>query len=272
MIEIVALVLVHNESVHIERLMKNLLPRVDKVLIVDSYSDDGSPSKLNKYENVDIIQNAWINYANQFDFGQSFICNNYKVDYILRIDADETLESDESLHSLLLNNGLPDAVVLNRWIIWRGKKIRYGGVFPMKSIRLFNPRKGKIEKKYMDEHIAMTSDSHIISSNVKIFDENLNNIRWWTEKHLGYAYREALDSINEVKLPNANRQVRLKQFLKLNVFYRTPRLLRGVLYFLYRYFFRLGFLDGRKGFEFHFFQALWYRTLVDIIIEENESK
>ena len=39
-------------------------------------------------------------------------------------------------------------------------------------------------------------------------------------------------------------------------------------YFVYRYVFRLGFLDGKEGFIFHFMQAFWYRLLVDINRDE----
>lgn len=47
-----------------------------------------------------------------------------------------------------------------------------------------------------------------------------------------------------------------------------PLYLRPFLYFSYRYFLRLGFLDGKKGFVFHFLQSFWYRLLVDIKIEQ----
>ena len=43
-----------------------------------------------------------------------------------------------------------------------------------------------------------------------------------------------------------------------------PLLLLDLFIFFYRYFINLGFLDGIKGFCFHFLQALWYRLLVDI--------
>ena len=45
---------------------------------------------------------------------------------------------------------------------------------------------------------------------------------------------------------------------------RLPLYLRPLLYFCYRYVLRLGFLDGKEGFIFHFLQAFWYRLLVDI--------
>jgi len=40
------------------------------------------------------------------------------------------------------------------------------------------------------------------------------------------------------------------------------------MYFFYRYFIRLGFLDGKEGFLWHFLQGWWYRTLVDARIWE----
>jgi len=48
--------------------------------------------------------------------------------------------------------------------------------------------------------------------------------------------------------------------------------LRSTLYFLYRYFLRLGFLDGGKGFIWHFMQGYWYRMLVDVKIMEIEER
>jgi hypothetical protein len=44
--------------------------------------------------------------------------------------------------------------------------------------------------------------------------------------------------------------------------------LRSVLYFLYRYVGRLGFLDGKEGFLYHFTQALLYRIVVDTYVDE----
>ena len=46
-------------------------------------------------------------------------------------------------------------------------------------------------------------------------------------------------------------------------YYKMPKFFRAHLYFLYRYWFRLGFLDGTEGRIYHFLQAYWYRFLVD---------
>ena len=55
----------------------------------------------------------------------------------------------------------------------------------------------------------------------------------------------------------------VRRWLKYRVYYRLPLFLRPILYFLYRYIFRAGFLDGWQGTIFHFWQGFWYKMLVD---------
>lgn len=55
-------------------------------------------------------------------------------------------------------------------------------------------------------------------------------------------------------------------------YYRLPKFFRAHLYFIYRYYIKLGFLDGPEGKIFHFLQAYWYRFLVDAKIYECEKK
>jgi hypothetical protein len=59
-----------------------------------------------------------------------------------------------------------------------------------------------------------------------------------------------------------------KRWVKENIYFRLPSGLRAFSYFFYRYFIRLGFLDGRSGADFHFLQAFWYRYLVDAKVAE----
>ena len=44
--------------------------------------------------------------------------------------------------------------------------------------------------------------------------------------------------------------------------------LRPFIYFIWRYFIKLGFLDGKQGLIWHFLQGFWYRFLVDAKINE----
>jgi hypothetical protein len=51
-----------------------------------------------------------------------------------------------------------------------------------------------------------------------------------------------------------------------------PKYWRAFFFFCYRYFFKLGILDGIQGFLWNFFQCWWYRTIVDAKIDEIYSK
>jgi len=128
----------------------------------------------------------------------------------------------------------------------------------------------------MDEYAVLTRGESI-TLEADFVDHNLRDIGWWVDKHNRYATRQMVDFINrEVHLfpideatdLRARAQSQWKRFLRNRVFARAPLYLRSVLYFIYRYVFRLGFLDGRSGFLFHTFQGLWYFLLIDSKIEE----
>lgn len=63
----------------------------------------------------------------------------------------------------------------------------------------------------------------------------------------------------------------MKRWIKENVYVRLPLGLRALLYFFYRFFLRLGFLDHPRVWVFHFLQAAWYRVLVDVNVREFED-
>ena len=117
--------------------------------------------------------------------------------------------------------------------------------------RFFKYGIGRCQDRAMDEHIV-TSEGRDYRLKGEFADDNLNSMDWWREKHRGYAKREALDAIAGEKFKAS------KSF-----YYKCPPYLRAVLYFTYRYFFRLGFLDGYAGWMWHFWQGLWYRWIVD---------
>ena len=50
---------------------------------------------------------------------------------------------------------------------------------------------------------------------------------------------------------------------KYGVYYKAPKFLRAQLWFIYNYVFKRGFLDGKEGFLFLYFECYWYRMLVD---------
>jgi hypothetical protein len=58
--------------------------------------------------------------------------------------------------------------------------------------------------------------------------------------------------------------------LKESLYNRLPFEISATLYFVYRYFLQLGFLDGRRGLVYHILQGFWYRFLVGAKLRELE--
>ncbi len=77
-------------------------------------------------------------------------------------------------------------------------------------------------------------------------------------KDAEYHFLDVAEADNE----NFSEGVRKKHHNKER-YAKQPLFWRSLLYFCYRYFFKLGFLDGKEGFLFAYIQGWWYRTLVD---------
>lgn len=277
MLDISAIILVFNEELHIKRCLDNLIDTVEHVFIIDSYSQDRTLEIAAKYENVTILQNKWVNYATQFNWA----LQNAPIEtkWVLRIDADEYL-TDE-LKSELASR-LPElpleytGIVIPRRRVFLGKTIRRGGTGHIKLLRIFQFGKGNCEVRMMDEHIELI-EGKAIEFNGEFVDDNLNDISWWAQKHIGYAIREAVDLLDiEYGLTgsadadgrfNISEEALAKRRIK-HKYAKQPLFWRSFLYFCYRYFFKLGFLEGKEGFMWHFFQGWWYRTLVDAKVWE----
>ena len=111
-----------------------------------------------------------------------------------------------------------------------------------------------------------------------IIDDNRLGFEYWLKKHICYAKRETIEMLyvkhgltsNNKKFKH-NLHARKKRKIKENYYSKSPLFLRPVLYFFLRYLIRLGFLDGKIGFLYHFFHAFWYRMVVDLFIFRVES-
>lgn len=273
-----AVVLTLNESVHLERCLKSIGGHVASITVIDSGSTDGTAS-LALSLGATVIHNPFVNYANQFNFGLDAVSG--KRGWVLRIDADEVLDTDSSqslLQAVADAGDDVDGIVVRRRIHFLGRRIRFGGIEPSWQLRLWRNGRGRCERRWMDEHIVV--DSGVAQSGVILSDINLKPLTWWVAKHNSYASREAIDILNAkhrflerdlLSSTHSSRQAVFRRFMKERFYARLPPGARALAFFIYRYIFRLGFLDGREGFYFHLLQGLWYRSLVDAKIFEIEA-
>jgi glycosyltransferase involved in cell wall biosynthesis len=277
MTTITAIILTFNEEQHIERCINSLKLIVDEIVIVDSYSTDKT---LAIAENLGakVFQNPWKNYATQFNWGLQNC--NIKSDWVWRIDADEYVEDSNSLKESLTNlSSNMTGIYVKRKIIFLEKPLLYGGWYPVWHLKIWRNGKGVCENRWMDEHIKLAHGDTTKLDVVQV-DENLNNLSWWIDKHNSYATREMIDLLDTKYQIFSNNEVipklfgtgeQRKRWLKL-AYLRLPLFVRPLIYFIYRYIFKLGFLDGKSGLVWHILQGFWYRFLVDAKIYELQKK
>ncbi len=274
------IILTLNEQKHIERCIKSLTPFASDIYIVDAGSTDNT-TELARAAGAKVYENPWVNYATQFNWALENI--PIQTEWVMRMDADEFV-TDKLADNI--KKKLPEldkkitGIYVNRRVYFMGRWIRHGGYYPTKLLRIWRNQKGRCEERWMDEHIYLF-EGQSIQIKGDIVDDNLNNITWWTAKHNNYATREAIDLLNikyrfiparGLVAETVGHQDSRKRWLKEAVYSRLSPGCRALIYFLFRYFVRLGFLDGFKGTIFHILQGFWYRFLVDVKIYEIENK
>ncbi len=273
--DISVIILTYNEQMHIQRCISSVKNIASDIFLVDSYSNDKT-RELAESLGAKFYQNKWENnHAKQFNWALDNL--PIKTKWILRLDADEyiTPELSNEIEEKLFH--LPEEITgivlpFRRVFLNRTIKRGTGGI---KMLRLFKYKKAICEQRWMDEHIQL-SEGETKEFENEFADHNLNNLAWWTSKHNGYSIREAIDLLDvELGLFNNNEsgnvriseQAATKRKKKLS-YAKQPLFWRSFAYFVYRYYFKLGFLEGKEGFMWHFLQGWWYRTLVDAKIWE----
>lgn len=273
--DISVIILTFNEEKHIGRCIKSLSTFTDKVFIVDSGSTDRT-IEIAKSLGAEVVVNQWVNYATQFNFG---IENNpFKTKWLMRMDSDEYVLpklSDEINQNLSTTSEEISGMYIKRRVIFFDKWIKYGAYYPIWLLRIWRNGHGICEESWMDEHIKLFKGKTIKMEN-DLVDHNLNNITWWTQKHNLYSIREVIDILNikynfrdfvSVEPKLFGSQEERKRYLKVK-YASVPLFTRPIFYFIYRYFLRLGFIDGKQGLMWHFLQGFWYRFLIDVKIYE----
>lgn len=268
--------LTFNEEDNLRRCLPVLAEWADDIVIVDSFSTDRTADMAREF-GARVVQHKFEGHARQWLWGMAHI--DFKYEWVFMHDPDHRVMPDLQ-HEMkkVFSHGVPpdvDGFYVRRRNIFQGKWIRHGGYYPVHMLKIV--RNGRVS---FDEHEfdyrayvpgrTLTLRNDIIEENVKE-----ENITFWIDKHNHFASRQAEEELyrsshpeswKTVRSPFGNRDQRIL-WLKTR-WYRLPLYIRPFLYFGYRYFFRLGFLDGKKGFIFHFLQGFWYRLLVDLKIEQ----
>lgn len=252
-------IITFNEEANIARTLASVQPLVadgkGEIIIVDSGSIDRTVEIANSF-GAKVFVEQWKGFAAQKNSGIDKACG----DWILSLDADEELDSTlveafarersgGNSHEWCLTlphgsresrNGLPAGYFLCRKNHFLGRWIKHGGFWPDPKLRLFQRGKGNFENRMVHEDVRV--------------DGATAQMPYGALLHHSYpTLSDYIEHMNRYSSLGAEMVVAKGkvQFSFVNI------VLRPMLTFIYNYFFRVGFLDGREGLLLHVYHAVY---------------
>jgi len=240
--KISALIITYNEIGYIETCLKSV-EFADEIIVVDSYSTDGTYEYLQAQPRVRVIQHPFKNYTAQ----KAFTLEQAANDWVVFVDADEVIPTTLQQEIITTVNSHAEHVAywFRRKFMFKNELLRFSGWQTDKNYRLF--RKSKVrfsEKRIVHETLEVNGSSGILNSKLTHFC--YRNFANYKQKMVCYGRLKAKEA-----------------FQKRKQFSIALLLLKPTFTFLYNYIVRLGILDGFKGFTVCYLNALcdWERYL-----------
>jgi glycosyltransferase involved in cell wall biosynthesis len=246
----------------------------DDVHVVDSFSTDDTVA-LSRQQGAQVVQHAFENYGAQRNWAIDNLSLRYP--WQLHLDADERL-TPELIASIL---ALPESpsesgFLIPRLVQFLGRIMRHGGMSPTWHLRLFRNGAGRCEERMYDQHFYLTQGTGGQLQGYMI-DEIRMSLSEWTARHNRWSDAEVMEQTAatdgaRIRPRLWGNRLERKRYLR-GLYNGAPLFVRPFALFFYRYFLRLGFLDGCPGFIFWTLQTFWFRFLIDAkLFEHRKSK
>jgi glycosyltransferase involved in cell wall biosynthesis len=241
----------------------------DEIFVVDSFSEDGTVELARRF-GATVIQHSFEHYGAQ----RNWAIDNLPVtnSWQLHLDADEVMD-EELVSAVQALPGNPEnaGFFMARYMRFLGRVLRHGGMSPTWHLRLFRTGEGRCEDRKYDQHFILKSGSSGKLPGTMIDDIRIP-LTEWTARHNRWADGEvaeldADETDGRLKADARGNPAQRKRYLRQQ-YNHLPLFVRPFALFVYRYFFRLGFLDGTEGLIFWVLQTFWFRFLVDAKIWE----
>jgi glycosyltransferase involved in cell wall biosynthesis len=247
-------IITYNEEANIGRALESVMPLLSggkgEIIVVDSGSTDRTVD-IAKSFGAKVYVEEWKGYAAQKNSG----IDKATGDWILSLDADEEADAElikelpacyatgESIakpESRDIPQGRAVGFSIHRKNFFLGRWIEHGGFWPDPKLRLFHRGDGRVEERSVHETIQASGTVAGIERGALI--------------HHSYpTLSDYIDHMNRYSSLGAEMAVANgpRSFSVIDI------LLRPAATFIYNYFFRLGFLDGREGLLLHLYHAVY---------------
>lgn len=233
--KISALVIAYNEIGYIERCIESVA-FADEIIVVDSYSADGTYEYLKNNPKVKVIQHPFSNFTAQKTFALKQATN----DWVLFLDADEVVPEPLKLEIVGVVNSDTKNVAFwfYRKFMFQESILNFSGWQTDKNYRLFRKSKARFsDKKIVHETLVVNGTSGILKE--KLTHYCYKNYEDYKSKMLKYGRLKAKESF-----------YREKRFNYFSLVFKP------MWKFFHHYILRLGILDGKKGVTISYLNAL----------------
>lgn len=225
-IKISAFIITKNEEINIEDCLKSL-GWVDEIVVVDDFSEDNIETICKKY-GARFFKNRFTGFKDQKKYAMSLTAN----DWVLELDADERVSDkmkEAIMHLKFEDFNKYDGFEFKRKNYFWGKWVKHSGLYPDYKLRLYNKKRGKWTDNNIHERFIVNGSSKKIDAEIIHFQTM--DLKTFFSKTIRYSLLSAQELFKNGKRAKWHHYT-----------------VRPVYTFLYRYFFRLGFLDGIQGF------------------------
>jgi len=253
MIKVSAIVLTFNEENYIRDCLESLR-WCKEIWIVDSGSIDKTLDICREFTE-NIVYHPFKNYSTQRQWAVNL---PIKTDWILFIDSDERVPpalAQEINHRLAEDQGRIAGYYISRKQYYWGKCLMHGEPWPNYRMLLFQKDRIRFSGREVHEHASVDGPTGFIKSpSIHIAFDNIAEI---VEKLNKYATLDAIRMFRtgqELYAVESGSYSRLNTLLK-RIFAWLPH--KPFFIFVYYYFFRRGFLDGREGFAWTLMQGFY---------------
>lgn len=255
----------------------------DDVVVFDSLSED-TTLEIARAHGARIVQRPFDDFATHKNYAIDTI--DFRHEWLLIVDADErvTPELREEIGQRLakFSGALEEPVgfYIARKNLFAGKWIRHAGMFPDWQLRLFRRKRARYEQRIVHEHMVV--DGAVDFLREPFIHHDYKGIERYLQRHEVYASLEAVETWRTLfHDPNnshgamsgrrligaslARKGPHRRRALKQFAYRYLPA--RALAVFLYMYFIRLGFLDGRIGLRYCLLRT-FYEYQIDLKLKE----
>lgn len=273
------IVLTYNEEANIGPCLDTIVGWAHEVFVVDSDSTDRTVEIATKY-NAKIFQHPFETYSRKRNWAQANL--PIAKEWVCHIDADERVSPAMVAELRKFFGSAPRherirGLVVRRLIVFGGKHIKHGGIYPSYTCRIFKRQFGRCEDREYDQHFLV--DGETLTLEVDLLEITATSLFLWTARHNQWAQLEARQLVSGSRErqpcsvhPNLfGTPIERRRWLRYRLYGNSPPFLRAFLYFIARYLFRGGFLDGVPGLIYHVLHGFWFRFYVDACCYEQRK-